>query len=139
MPLDRSFIKLEQVGKINKNTIDTILKRQLIRQEYSLDSLIIWMNPQIKKEYKGKELELYNIFISDMKNGGEISIVYSKEYGVLMQIYNSFSFLVLDQLIKISENKEVKSRLDFDELKTQLINDTIIFPKVKVPPPLLKE
>src|SRR3989339_500446 len=50
LPINRNYVKLEQIGKLNKSIIDSIIERNIIENEYKLDSLVIWMNPIIKQE-----------------------------------------------------------------------------------------
>jgi len=134
LPLNRSFIKIEQLGRINQDIIDTILAKNIVNKEYKLDSLIIWMNPVIKQVFEDKNLNLYNIFISNIKNGAGMNFVYSKDYGVLMQIPNSFTILGVNKLIELNEKMEIIRTVNFTELQTKLMDDTIVFPKVKTPP-----
>jgi hypothetical protein len=132
---NRNFLKLNGLGKINQDIIDTILTRKIIQQEYRLDSLVIWMNPSLEKQFKDTTLKLYNIYISDIKNGGELNFVYTKEYGVLMKIYNPYNILVLDKLTRLNKGGNKIGEISFTHLQNKLLNDTIIFPKKEVPPP----
>lgn len=134
LPLKRDFIELEELGRIKKSIIDTILSKKIEKQEYKIDSLVVWVNPLTKQIYKGEPLALFNIFISDVKNGGEMNFVYSKKYGVLLQIYDSFSILALEKSVEYDNQMAVKREMTFGELQTKLLTDTIVFPRIKVPP-----
>jgi len=134
LPINRNYVKLEQIGKLNKSIIDSIIERNIIENEYKLDSLVIWMNPIVKQEYNGTNIDLYNIFISNKKNGTEMNFVYSKEHGVLMQIYDSFTILGINKLIELDKKGKIEKEIIFSELINKLMNNKIIFPTIEVPP-----
>lgn len=134
LPLKRDFIELDELGRVRKSIIDTILSKKIENQEYKIDSLVVWVNPLEEQVYKDEPITLFNIFISDVKNGGEMNFVYSKKYGVLMQIYDSFNILALEKSVEYDNQMVVKREMTFGELQTKLLIDTAIFPHIKVPP-----
>jgi hypothetical protein len=134
LPLKRDFIELEELGRLKKSIIDTILSKKIENQEYKIDSLVVWVSPLAEQVYKDEPIALFNIFISDVKNGGEMNFVYSKKHGVLMQIYDSFNILALEKSVEYDSQMGVKREMTFDKLQTKLLMDTVIFPQIKVPP-----
>lgn len=131
LPLKRDFIELDELGRVKKSIIDTILSKKIENQEYKIDSLVVWLSPLAEQVYKDEPITLFNIFISDVKNGGEMNFVYSKKYGVLMQIYDSFNILALEKSVEYDNQMAVKRETTFGELQTKLLIDTAIFPHIK--------
>jgi hypothetical protein len=118
----------------------TIFKKQLIalakkdKCMSQLDTLGLSINyiSSYERVFKLEELRIIKFEILNSEKGYFSSILFCKEYNILLKHYHGHGITFLDSIMYVNNN----TLLSFSEFTRSLASDTTIYPELLPPPPL---